>query len=82
MPYYVYLVKCCDDTLYCGYTTDVQRRVNTHNSGDGAKYTKSRLPVELVYSEEFETKSEALKREYAVKRLPREQKMALIDSQK
>ena len=68
MPYYVYLVKCRDHTLYCGYTTDLQRRVDTHNRGDGAKYTKSRLPVELVYAEEYETKSEALKRECAIKK--------------
>jgi len=78
MPYYVYLLKCRDNTLYCGYTTDLERRVKTHNSGDGAKYTKSRLPVELVYFEEYDTKSEALKRECAVKTLTREQKLALI----
>lgn len=78
MPYYVYLLQCRDNTLYCGYTTDLERRVKTHNSGDGAKYTKSRLPVELVYSEEYDTKSEALKRECAIKTLTREQKLALI----
>lgn len=82
MPYYVYLVKCRDHTLYCGYTTDLQRRVDTHNRGDGANYTKSRLPVELVYAEEYETKSEALKRECAIKKMTRKQKWALIRSQK
>ena len=80
MPYYVYLLKCRDHTLYCGYTTDLQKRVEAHNSGKGAKYTKSRLPVEPVYVEEYETKSEALKRECAVKALTREQKLALVAS--
>lgn len=78
MKYYVYLVRCRDDSLYCGYTTDVEKRIQTHNRGEGAKYTKSRLPVTLVYTEEFETKSEALRREHAIKRLSREEKLALI----
>jgi len=76
--YYVYLLRCADNTLYCGYTTDVQKRLATHNSGKGAKYTKHRLPVEVVYVEEHTTKSEALKREWAVKHLSREQKQQLI----
>ncbi len=76
--YYVYLLKCADDTLYCGYTTDVQKRVAAHNLGKGAKYTRNRLPVELRYVEEYSTKSEALKREWAIKRLSRNEKIQLI----
>lgn len=76
--FYVYLLSCRDDTLYCGYTNDLEGRLAAHNSGKGAKYTKSRLPVRLVYSEEFETKSEALKREFAMKKITRSQKKALI----
>lgn len=78
--YYVYLVQCRDQSLYCGYTTDLQQRIQTHNRGEGAKYTKSRLPVTLVYHEEFEEKSAALRRECAIKRLTRQDKLALIAS--
>lgn len=78
--YYVYLLRCRDGSLYCGYTTDPQKRTAAHNCGKGAKYTKSRLPVMLVYTEEYATKSEALKRECAIKKLTREQKLALIES--
>lgn len=78
--YYVYLLRCCDQSLYCGYTTDLQQRLQTHNRGEGAKYTKSRLPVTLVYHEEFEEKSAALRRECAIKRLTRQEKLALIAS--
>ena len=60
---YAYMVRCKDGSLYAGWTTDVERRVKCHNAGKGAKYTKSRLPVELVYYETFETKEEAMKRE-------------------
>ena len=67
--YYTYLAECADRTLYCGYTDDVKNREMVHNSGKGAKYTRSRLPVKIVYYEEFETKSEALKREHAIKKL-------------
>lgn len=76
--YYVYLLECCDGTLYCGYTTDVKKREKCHNSGQGAKYTKSRLPVKVVYSEELDTKSNALKREAAIKKLNRREKLSLI----
>ncbi len=82
MKHYVYLVRCRDESLYCGYTTDVEKRVQTHNRGEGAKYTKSRLPVTLVYYEELLSKSEALKREYAIKQLTRKQKLALIEKPK
>lgn len=72
------MVRCADDTIYSGYSTDPQRRTNVHNSGRGAKYTRSRLPVNLVYCEAFPTKSEALSREAALKKLSREQKLELI----
>ena len=77
---YVYILRCADDTLYTGWTTDVTKRVKTHNSGKGAKYTRARLPVELVYTEEFEDKIDAQKREYAIKQLTRAEKEALIES--
>lgn len=76
--YYVYLMRCGDGSLYCGSTNDVKRREMVHNSGKGAKYTRSRLPVTLVYSEGFPDKSEALKREAAIKRFSKEEKTALI----
>ena len=80
MSYYVYLLRCGDGSLYTGYTEDVERRLAVHQSGKGAKYTRSRLPVELVYSEELPDKSAALRREAAIKKLPREKKLALMES--
>ena len=73
-----YIVICRDGTLYCGYSNNVEKRVDTHNKGVGAKYTKTRLPVRLVYSECFDSKSEAMKREYQIKQLTRQQKLNLI----
>ena len=75
-----YIVECRDNTLYCGYSNDVKKRVDTHNRGGGgaAKYTKTRLPVRLVYTECFNSKSEAMKREYQIKQLTRQQKLKLI----
>jgi putative endonuclease len=78
--HYIYILRCADDTLYTGWTTDVRKRVETHNSGKGAKYTRARLPVELVYTEEFDDKVEAQKREYAIKQLARTEKESLIES--
>lgn len=75
---YVYILKCSDGTLYTGWTTNIEKRVATHNSGKGAKCTRSRLPVELIYYEEYEDKSQALKREWEIKHLTREQKLELI----
>ena len=75
---YTYILRCRDGTLYTGWTNDIEKRVKAHNEGKGAKYTKARLPVKLVYSEEFETKAEAMKREYAIKRMRREAKEKLI----
>ena len=80
MSYYVYLLRCGDGSLYTGYTDDVERRLAVHQSGKGAKYTRSRLPVELVYSEDLPDKSAALRREAAIKKLPREKKLALMES--
>ena len=76
---YVYILKCSDDTLYTGWTTSLERRLKAHNSGKGAKYTRVRLPVEIVYFEEFEDKKEAMKREYAIKQLSRQEKLKLIE---
>lgn len=75
---YVYILKCADNTLYTGWTTDLDARLKAHNSKSGAKYTKARTPVELVYFEEFKTKSEALKREYEIKQLSKKKKEELI----
>ncbi len=76
---YVYILKCRDNTLYTGWTTSLEKRLKAHNRGRGAKYTRARLPVEIVYFEEFEDKKEAMKREYAIKKLSREEKLKLID---
>ena len=76
--YFVYLLQCSDGTLYCGYTDDVEKRVRVHNSGRGAKYTKSRLPVKAVYTETAADKSSALKREAEIKKMPRVRKLELI----
>ena len=78
MSWYVYMLRCRDGSLYTGYTDDVSRRLSVHNSGNGAKYTRSRLPVTLVYQEELPDKSAALKREAAIKRLHKPEKEALI----
>lgn len=80
MSHYVYVVKCSDDTLYTGYTTDVDRRVEEHNSGEGAKYTRGRTPVEVVHVEEFGERGEAMSREAEIKSLSREEKERLTES--
>lgn len=79
MSWYVYMLRCRDGSLYTGYTDDPERRLATHNSGKGAKYTRSRLPVVKVYEECFADKSEAMRREAAIKRLKKEQKEALVN---
>lgn len=76
--HYVYVLECADDSLYTGYTTDVDRRVAEHNDGTGAKYTRPRRPVELVYVERYESKSTAMSREYEVKQFSRRQKERLV----
>ncbi len=77
--HYVYIVECRDGTLYTGYTTDIQRRIEEHNSGTGAKYTRGRYPVKLKHQESFSSRSQAQKREYQIKQLPRRKKEELID---
>ena len=75
---YTYLVRCADGSLYCGWTNRLEERVRAHNEGKGAKYTKSRRPVELVYYEAFATKEEAMRREAAIKQMTRKEKKALF----
>ncbi|WP_324171046.1 GIY-YIG nuclease family protein [Sulfurimonas sp.] len=80
MTYFVYILKCSDSTLYTGIATDITRRLNEHNNSDkGAKYTKNRRPVKLVYSESQPDRSSASKREYFIKKLSREKKLQLIN---
>ena len=78
MPFFCYMVECADGTFYTGWSTDPERRVKTHNAGKGAKYTKTRRPVKLIYVEELPDKSSALKRERAIKRLSRKGKEKLV----
>ncbi|MCR5303179.1 MAG: GIY-YIG nuclease family protein [Lachnospiraceae bacterium] len=82
MSHFVYILRCRDGSLYTGYTTDVERRVSEHNSSDlGAKFTRSRRPCSLVYTEEFQTRSEAMSREYHIKhKLSKQEKEALISA--
>lgn len=79
---YTYILKCKDETLYTGWTNDIEKRLEAHNAGKGAKYTRSRRPVELVYLEQFETKEEAMRREYAIKHMTRRAKLGLVMSYK
>lgn len=78
--YYVYMLLCSDKTFYTGTSNDVKKRVKTHNAGKGAKYTKVRRPVKLMYTEELADKSAALKREICIKKLTRLQKEQLLKS--
>lgn len=82
MTWVCYLLKCADDTLYCGITNDLDKRIAAHNAGEGAKYTRSRTPVELVFSEACIDRSAALKREAAIKTLSRMKKLALVKTSK
>lgn len=80
MNFFVYIVECKGGSFYCGYTNDLKRRVREHNkSSKGAWYTRWHRPVKLIYFEEFKTKSEAMKREYEIKKLSRKQKEKLVD---
>ncbi len=74
---YTYIVRCADGTLYTGWTNDLEKRLISHNAGKGAKYTQSRLPVELHYFEEHERKEVAMSREYEIKHMNRDQKLRL-----
>lgn len=75
---YVYILKCNDNSLYTGYTVNLENRIKDHNKGKASKYTRGRLPVELVYKEKLKSKSDALKREYKIKQLTRDEKLKLI----
>ncbi len=77
--FYTYVLECSDNSLYTGWTDDIEKRLRAHNAGSGGKYTRSRLPVALRYSEAFDTKSEAMRRECAIKKLSRREKIALIE---
>ena len=79
---YTYMLRCGDGTLYTGWTNDLEKRLQAHNAGTGAKYTRSRRPVELVWYESFADKTDAQRREYAVKQLTRAQKLALIQGER
>lgn len=79
---YTYIVRCSDGSLYTGWTNNLNKRIKAHNDGKGAKYTKTRRPVELVYYEKFVTKEEAMSREYHIKQLGRAQKLELIKKDK
>ena len=76
--WFVYILRCADETLYCGITDDVPKRLEAHRSGKGAKYTRGRAPLALVYQEQCPDHSQALKREHAIKQLPRRKKLELI----
>ncbi len=78
--HYVYILECKDKTLYTGWTTDLDKRIKNHNDGQGAKYTKARRPVTLVYYETYEDKSNALKREYEIKQYSRQDKLKMISA--
>ena len=80
MAAFVYLLRCADGTLYCGWSTDPERRLRQHQAGTASRYTRRRLPVELVYTRQFETRSEAMREEIRIKRLPRAQKRRLSDA--
>ena len=79
MIWYVFFIECKDNSLYTGITNNLSKRLEVHNSGKGAKYTKTRLPVKLVYKEIYRTKEESLKRESEIKKLKRREKLALFD---
>jgi putative endonuclease len=80
MNNFAYMVECADGSVYCGYTNDLSKRIKAHNSGKGAKYTRSRLPVRLIYFEEFDTKEEAMSREWHLKQLSHTQKKKLSEN--
>ena len=77
---YTYILKCADGTFYCGWTNNLEKRLAAHNAGTASKYTSPRRPVELIYTERFATKQEAMSREYRIKQLTRQQKMDLISN--
>ena len=80
MKAWVYILRCSDGTLYTGWTNNMEKRIAAHNKGTGSKYTRGRIPVELIFKEEFETKEEAMSREAEIKSLKREKKQMIADS--
>ncbi len=78
MDWVVYILKCSDGTLYTGITNDLEKRIAAHNAGSGAKYTRGRVPVELIYQEDLASRSDALKREAVIKKMSRVKKLALV----
>lgn len=80
--HFTYILECADGTYYTGYTNNLEKRLETHNAGKGGKYTRTRLPVKLIYTEEFATKNEAMSREWAIKQLTRHEKEALVKGNK
>ncbi len=83
VSWFLYVLQCSDDSLYCGITTDTKRRLKEHNTGPrGARYTRARRPVSLVHTESYDSQSAALKAEYAFKRLSRRQKLARLSKDK
>lgn len=81
MDNYTYILRCADGSLYTGWTNNLERRLAAHRAGRGGKYTRARLPVALVYHERFDTKREAMRREWEIKQLSREEKLRLIEKQ-
>ena len=79
--HFIYVLECQDGSFYTGYTVDIERRLKEHNRGDGAKYTRGKTPVKLIYSEAFDSRSQAMKREYEIKQMTRKQKEKLIFAQ-
>lgn len=80
MSHHVYILECADGTYYTGYTTDVERRVDEHNAGTAAKYTRGRTPVEVIHTETYDSQSAAMQREYAIKQLRRPAKEKLVET--
>lgn len=78
MSNYTYILSCADNSLYCGWTNNLEKRLASHNNGTASKYTRTRRPVKLIYFEEFDTKKEAMSREYNIKRMTRKEKLKLI----
>lgn len=80
--HYIYIVECSDETLYTGYTNDLEKRIETHNAKKGAKYTRGRTPVTLKYYEEYDNKVDAMKREAQIKKMRKEKKLKLLNDAK
>lgn len=80
MSHSIYILECSDKTYYTGYTNNIEKRIETHNLGKWAKYTRGRLPIKLIYTESYATESEARKREYAIKKMKKNEKISLVEN--